>query len=104
MPTKIIAVCTLATLLQACSFVSPNANSQYVALVKPTGVGQCKKLGETTVKTLSKLVILPRAGDKQFNELVTLAKNEAVVMEDDSIVAKNAVVNGEQTFGVYRCK
>jgi acetylglutamate synthase len=101
---KVIALCGFVALLQACSFVSPNANSQYVALVKPNAVGNCKNMGETTVKTLSKVVIVPRSGDKQFNELLTLAKNQAVVMEGDTVVAKGAAVNGEQTFGVYRCK
>ncbi len=86
-----------------CSWVSPSVDSQYVALVKAQAVGGCRKMGDTTSKTLSKIVIVDRSEQKQTNELITLAKNQAAVMGGDTIVAKGAIAAGEQVFGVYDC-
>jgi hypothetical protein len=90
-------------LIQSCSWVGPSVESQYVTLVKPQAVGDCEKIGETTSKTLSKIVVVGRSNEKQGNELITLAKNQAAVMGGDTIVAKGSVDKGEQTFTVFKC-
>ena len=96
-------VLTAAATASGCSWVSPSVDSQYVALVKAQAVGGCSKIGETTSKTLSKIVVVGRSEDKQANELITLAKNQAAVMGGDTIVAKGQLTEGEQQFHVYDC-
>lgn len=88
----------------ACAWVSPNVDSHHVALVKPRAVTNCDPLGQTTSKTLSKIVVVKRNEEKQRNEAIILAKNQAVAMGGDTIVAKTGIEKGEQTFAVYRCK
>lgn len=87
----------------ACAWVAPNVDSQWVALVKPQAVMGCRQIGETTSKTVSKVVLVNRSDVKQQNELITLAKNQAAVMAGDTIVAKSPMQDGEQTFKVYDC-
>lgn len=88
----------------ACAWVSPNVDSHHVALVKERAVANCDLLGQTTSKTLSKIVVVNRNEDKQRNEAIILAKNQAVALGGDTIVAKTPLQQGEQTFAVYRCK
>jgi hypothetical protein len=38
------------------------------------------------------------------NELITMAKNEAVVLKADSIAPESEVKDGRQTFLAYRCR
>ncbi|HEY7774604.1 MAG TPA: DUF4156 domain-containing protein [Marinagarivorans sp.] len=101
----IIAALAAASLtsVSACSWVSPSVDSQYVALVKAQAVAGCQKIGETTSKTLSKIVVVGRSEEKQSNELIMLAKNQAAVMQGDTIVAKGPAMDGEQVFSVYNC-
>lgn len=89
--------------LAACAWVSPSQESQYVSLIKTDAVSSCKKLGDTRVKTVAK-VLLSRSSEKISNELITLAKKEAVVMGGDSIAASGSIIDGEQVFGVYDCR
>ncbi len=91
-------------LVAACAWVKPSTDSQQVALVKPELVASCQRLGETSAKTLAKIVVINRSDRKLAHELVTLAKNQAAVMQGDAIVAETPIVAGEQTFGVYRCR
>ena len=102
---RITATLVAASLMSvsACSWVSPSVDSQYVALVKAQAVGECQKIGETTSKTLSKIVVVGRSEEKQSNELITLAKNQAAVMQGNTIVANGPAMEGEQVFSVYHC-
>lgn len=103
LPKPIITMAVCLTFFNGCAWVSPNVDSQWVALVKPQAALACKQIGETTSKTLTKVVLVGRSLEKQQNELITLAKNQAAVMSGDTIVAKGEVKGGEQTFKVYDC-
>lgn len=86
-----------------CTWVKPSARSHEVSLMTQDQVVNCVKKGVTTSKTLSKVVVVPRGNDKMFSELVMLAKNEAVILGGDTVVAEGVMSEGSQTFGVYRC-
>lgn len=101
--SRTVIIVSSAVVGVACSWVSPSVDSQYVALVKAQAVGGCRKIGDTTSKTLSKIVVVGRSEQKQTNELITLAKNQAAVMGGDTIVAKGVIAAGEQVFSVYDC-
>lgn len=88
----------------ACAWVKPTEEAHHVALVKPQAVTNCKKLGITTASTLNSIVGIERKQAVKTNELVTLAKNEAVVMQGDTIVAKGPADKGQQDFYIYRCQ
>ncbi|WP_053979535.1 DUF4156 domain-containing protein [Marinagarivorans algicola] len=100
---QVISAMLGVALIGGCAWVSPNVDSQWVALVKPQAVASCRQIGETHSKTLTKVVVVGRSAQKQQNELITLAKNQAAVMSGDTIVAKGDMKDGEQTFKVYDC-
>ncbi len=100
---KAISVALGAVFAGGCAWVSPNMDSQWVTLVKPQAIANCQQIGETRSKTLTKVVLVGRSAQKQQNELITLAKNQAAVMSGDTIVAKGDMKDGEQTFKVYDC-
>lgn len=89
--------------LAACTWVKPSAKSHEVALKTQDQVVNCVKKGSTSSKTVSKITIVPRSNDKVFSELVMLAKNEAVILGGDTVVAEGVMEAGSQRFGVYRC-
>lgn len=91
-------------LLSGCAWVKPSLDSQQVIYQPIEAVSQCRKMGVARVKTLSKVVIVPRSADLVRNELITLAKNEAVIMRGDTVAADGPVQDGAQAFGVYRCR
>lgn len=93
----------MVTSLGACTFVKPSVESQKVALREAHQVDGCTKKGTSVSKTVQKVGFLSRGSKKVTTELVTLAKNEAVVLGGDTIVAESDINKGEQTFGVYRC-
>lgn len=94
---------SLACCLSACTWVKPDALSSRVALAKPSEVTDCKRIGFANVKTLGRIVVVPRSANKVAEELVTLAQREAAVMGGDTIVADSLVDGGSQVFAVYRC-
>lgn len=101
MKTLIYVVALLA--LGACTWVKPSTQSHQVVLANQDQVVNCVKKGATVSKTLSKITVVPRSNDKIFSELVMLAKNEAVVLGGDTVVAEGVMTAGSQSFGVYRC-
>lgn len=93
-----------AALSAGCTWVKPSAKSHEVVLMTQDQVVNCVKKGVTSSKTLSKITVVPRSNDKVFSELVMLAKNEAVILGGDAVVAEGLMEEGRQTFGVYRCR
>lgn len=88
----------------ACTWVKPTLKSHTVVLITAGDAANCVKKGITSVKTLSKMLFIPRNHEKIMNELVVLAKNEAVIMKGDAIVANGKVNKGALDFIVYRCR
>lgn len=100
-----LSVClSLVCCLAACTWVKPDALSSRVNLAKPSEVTDCKRIGSTNVKTVGRIIVVPRSSAKVGDELVTLAKREAAVMDGDTIVADSLVDGGSQVFAVYRCQ
>lgn len=91
------------SLMVGCSMVKPTSRSQAIAYLQPDDVQNCRKVGSASVETVSR-VLLSRDPKNVQNELITLAKNEAVILKGDAVVAETDIVNGKQEFGVYRCR
>lgn len=104
MRLRLVSVLSLGFITAACAWVKPSTDSQKVVLATSGEVTQCAKKGETTSKTLGKFLFVPRGQEKIFTELVTLAKNEAVIMGGDTVVAGKELARGEQIFAIYQCR
>ena len=94
----------LTLLLSGCAWVTPTTRGQAIAYLQPNQVQSCQKLGRVSVETVSKVVLLSRDAKTVQNELITMAKNEAVVLKADTIAAETEIDEGRQTFGAYRCR
>ena len=100
---KVLVPLAAFLLLSACTWVKPSIRSHMVVLKDENQVVNCVKKGLTKSKTLSSVVFIPRSEAKVFNELVMLAKNEAVILGGDTVVPEGELVGGEQVFGIYQC-
>jgi len=101
---RLSIVSGVITFTVACTWVEPVARAESVALVNDAHVVSCQKLGQTTSNVKDKLGIIKRRQHKVSEELLTLAKNTAVEMGGDSVVALSEPSDGEQSFAIFRCQ
>jgi hypothetical protein len=105
---RVLTVLMLAllegVLLTGCAveWLKLTPQGENVAILQQSEVTNCTPNGSTTVHVVSK-VIINREPDKVQQEVRTLARNNAAD-RGDAIVATGPVVNGEQTYNIYRCR
>ncbi|MEZ5570887.1 MAG: DUF4156 domain-containing protein [Halioglobus sp.] len=87
-----------------CTWVDAKPGASRVTLVKPEHVSQCKPLGTTVSQVKDKVGGIHRSEDKVAEELLTLAKNSAVDLGGDTLVAESGPVDGAQKFTIYKCQ
>ena len=100
---KIIAGVLMVS-LAGCSWVKAKPGADKVSLVKTEHVANCKKIGKTSTQSRDNVAFINRRDEKVSQELVALAKNEAVEMGGDTIVAEGKPIDGRQIFLVYKCE
>lgn len=93
-----------ALLLAACSWVKLNPAGEQVAVAEMAAVADCKRVGKTTVSTLSRVVGLRRYEESMQDELNILARNSAAELGGDTVVAISPIEAGKRIFAVYRCR
>lgn len=98
------AVLSLLAGLGACAWVKPTAQAEQVRVLGPGQVTGCAEAGTTHVSVLDTLGKLRRSEDKVATELATLARNSAVQLGGNAVVPVTGIVDGAQTFAVYKCK
>ncbi|GMV69759.1 MAG: hypothetical protein AMXMBFR76_21980 [Pseudomonadota bacterium] len=103
MKQKLIAIACLPVLLAACSFIPKSPGADRVLLLPLERVKSCTEVGQTKVQVLDRVGFLARRGASVDQDLQRVARNNAVDMGGDTISALTGVVNGRQTFGVYKC-
>lgn len=91
-------------LASACTWVKPAPGAEHVALVKPAHTENCRYLGEASATVKHSLAGLKRKQAKVADELVNLARNEAIKMGGDTIVSAAEPSDGRQQFKVYACQ
>lgn len=90
-------------ILSACTWVDLSKQGEKVKLATAADVTQCKLLGSTNATTQAVVAGVRRHQNAIDYELSTLARNAAVNLEGDTVVAQDREVDGKQTFNVYRC-
>jgi hypothetical protein len=105
MNRKSVVIALIATALSAgaCSHVKLDPGAEAVRQVPDTEMSACKRLGKTNVKVLAKVLIFNRGADKVAQELETMARNEAVLMNGNAVAPESEIEGGRQTFGIYSC-
>lgn len=93
----------LAGSLAACTWVELKPQAEKVRVLSPYEVGRCKLLGNVTSNTAATIGFIARGKSTVQEELYRLARNHAAGMGGDTVVAKGPMMEGEQSFNVYRC-
>jgi hypothetical protein len=99
---RIGLVCLMAG-VGACAWVKPTAQGEQVRVLTPQDVEECTETGSTQVSVLDKLGKLRRSEGRVAVELETLARNSASHLGGNVVVPVSEIVEGVQTFAVYRC-
>jgi hypothetical protein len=89
--------------LSSCTWVKLTEEGARV-LVQTTVQSDCERLGRTTSMSKAEIAKVDRKESKVATELETLARNHAVGMNGNTIVAEGEMTeDGKQTFIVYSC-
>ena len=89
--------------LSACTWVPLSTGGETVRLQAADQVSGCERLGHTTSRVADHVWIFSRNERAVREELTSLARNEAALMQGDTVVPESAPENGRQSFGIYRC-
>ncbi len=95
-----------ALLLGGCSstLIGERLGADQIVVAEATQVGQCKSLGRTTVSVLATLGPITRGNETVEENLVQMARNEAVSKGGDTVVKGNSLEYGKRSFEIFRCK
>lgn len=102
MKTPLLFAATLA-LLAGCTWVKLDDAGARVRVAYDGRVEGCDNAGEVSVSVKDRVGFYDRNALKVKDELETLARNQAISLPADTIVALGAPRNGEQSFAAYRC-
>ena len=97
------AVAVVIAVLQACAWVKPTALGAEVRVATAAEVAGCSQAGSTEVSVLDKVAGVRRGYTTVSEELATLARNSAAQLGGDTVVPISEIVDGTQTFAVYKC-
>lgn len=87
-----------------CSWVKPKVGAELISLASSAQVDSCQLKGRTTSQVKDKLGILTRRTNTVSEELIALAKNAALTLGGDTIVAVSEREGGSQEFEVFLCQ
>ncbi|CAI8953631.1 DUF4156 domain-containing protein [Methylocaldum szegediense] len=90
-------------IVSGCTWVELTPGGEKVRELTPPEVGRCKHLGRVTSNTAATVGIFARSKETVQKEVNRLARNNAADMGGDTIVPAGPLIDGEQTFNVYRC-
>ncbi len=89
--------------LPACSWVKLTPEGEKVRVLSADEVAKCSFVGKTTSSTTDKVAGVKRHDNAINDELTVLARNAAMRLNGDTVVAEGVPSEGSQTFLVYRC-
>ena len=100
---KILTAVASCLILSSCTWVKVTSKGEGVRLVHSAkAVQPCKKIGRVETKVVSKIVF-NRNQEKVADELADLARNEAALINGDTIIPVSEVNKGRRSFDVYQC-
>lgn len=100
---KILTILISTLTISACTWVNENTDGRSVNVSTADRIGNCQKAGDINVSVASKIGFIPRGKKKVQEELLVLAKNEAVKLNANTITPVNEPVKGIQKYLAYNC-
>jgi hypothetical protein len=86
------------------SFISEKYGADEVRMLYPNQVANCEFKGKTRVTVMYKIGFIDRDQTAIQQNLIKLARNNAVDMHGNVITTTEVPVDGQQSFNVYFCK
>jgi len=100
---SLLTVLLATALASGCSLVELTPTGAGVRLASAEAVVTCTSLGRITASVIHEVGFLPRHPDAVQDNINVTARNSAANMGADTIVPASGIVDGKQTFDVYRC-
>ncbi|MDP3699333.1 MAG: DUF4156 domain-containing protein [Hylemonella sp.] len=96
----------LAASLSGCAskLIGERIGADQVVLAKESEVANCKSLGRSTLSVLSTLGPITRSAEAVEDNLLQMARNEAIDKGGDTVVKGNSLEYGKRSFEVFKCK
>jgi CRISPR/Cas system type I-B associated protein Csh2 (Cas7 group RAMP superfamily) len=100
---KTLALLISALTISACTWVNENADGRTVNVSTSQRISNCQKKGDINVSVASKIGFINRSSKKIHEELLVLARNEAIKLRADTIVPESEPTKGTQKYLAYSC-
>ncbi|MBO1924424.1 DUF4156 domain-containing protein [Thiomicrorhabdus sp. 6S3-12] len=94
----------LSLAASGCSWIKPIQGAEQIELVTVQEIISCQKIGAVNTSVLSNVGFIERSSEAVTENSVALAKNEAVRMGGNRIVAVQPPEDGHMRFDIYLCK
>ncbi len=88
----------------ASSLIGERKGSDRVSLADANQIGGCQSKGKTIVSVLAKVGFLNRLEEVVEDELLQMARNDAVDAGADTVVKGESQEFGRRTFELYKCR
>lgn len=88
----------------ASSMIGERVGAEQVVLAKEADVAKCKSLGRSTLSVLSSLGPITRSAEAVEENLLQMARNEAIDKGGDTVVKGNSLEYGKRSYEVFKCK
>jgi hypothetical protein len=89
--------------LSACTWVKTEPGAERIELRTSEQVRQCDRLGQTTASVRDRVAAVQRSPGKVEDELETLARNSALDLGGNTIVAEGPVRDGQRRYSIWLC-
>ncbi len=97
-----LMLAAVAGLLAGCSVVKVSEAGKRIQMVDRNQVQGCNRLGSVTTSVLDNVLFIPRKPEKIRSDLDKLARDQAVLMEANTLVHVSTV-EGQGNYIAYRC-
>lgn len=103
-PRTLLITCMLLA-IAGCTWVSqsPQIKQQGIMVLPLDRVANCRLLSKTQVSIADSIGPVKRVQSDVEKDLQNLAMNQAVAQGGDTVAALDAMNDGNQTFGIYKC-
>lgn len=100
---KAVGVAIAMTCIAGCAGIAGRGTADEVQVLEEAQIKDCLNVGATHVSVVGKVGPPDRSQEQVAMELRTLGKNGAVQLGGNVIVEMTRVIDGSQSFAVFRC-
>jgi hypothetical protein len=100
--TRFLVVSVSLVATSACTLGNFEPKSEAVKLLAQADVSQCDFIDTVTPKSRDRWAST-RTDPKIANELLTLARRDALGLGGNTVVEQSELIMGRQTFAIYNC-